>query len=229
MYYLKPFAAVFTFVVGTFAAYVLMPLPEYGPVGCTDSTGLVETPVCELAAHPELYDGKLVRVRMNIWRIHSRNASFTTSADCDDKLVVVTCSRGYESCSELLDDITRAQPSDVEIYADGLFSASVISYQRSGTTHRMPLFEITETRSVSVVGGKSRLRGSYGEFKYVDKINGPADSRGTGTGRGHGSGTGDGIGTGPGEGRGSGTGRGYSINTVSGTGPGRGGGGSGGQ
>jgi len=218
--YVKPFAAIVTFVIGTFSAYVLMPLPTISPVGCPNSADPVVTPVCELAAHPELYDGKLVRVRMNIQRIHGPNASFITSAYCDDKPVVVTCAAGYGSCSELLDDIIRAKPSDVEIYADGLFSASAISYERSGTTHRLPLFEITETRSVRVNGGKFELQRSY------DKLNKRANSRETG----HGHGVGDGRGTGQGTGSGSGSGTGYaSANTTSGTRPGRGGGGSGGQ
>lgn len=196
--FIKPLAAVFTFVVGTFAAYVLMPLPTIRPVGCTDSAGPVEAPVCELAARPELYDGKLVRVRMNIRRIHSSNASFITSAYCGDKPIAVTCASGYESCSELLDDIARTRPSDVELSADGLFSASVISYGRSGTAHRLPLFEITETRSVRVTGGKFPLKAGYGDdIKYVDKITETPVGRGRGTGHGYGSGTGHGHGGGP--------------------------------
>jgi hypothetical protein len=224
--FVKPFAAVFTFIIGTFASYVLMPLPASRPVVCNDSACLVETPVCRIGDHPELYNGKLVRTRMDIRLIQTAYSTELVTEYGGGGPMRITCLKGYKSCYELLDDIIQAQPDDIKIYADGWFYNSVTYYNPDGTSRRIPMFEIKETRSVRVSGEKFPLKGSYGnDLKYVDKINGAADGRGTG--HGHGIGNGRGTGQGTGSGSGSGTGTGYAAaNTTSGTGPG--GGGSGG-
>ena len=228
MHYLKPFAAVITFVIGTFAAYVLMPLPAIRPAGCQNSSDPVETTLCQIGAHPGLYNGKSVRTRMDIRLVQNAYSTELVAEYCGGGPMRVTCLKGYKSCYELLDDIIQARPDDIEIYADGSFYDSVTYYSPDGTSRRIPMFEIKETRSVRVSGEKFPLKGGYGnDRKYVEKINVTSDRRGTG--HGHGVGNGRGTGQGSGSGSGSGTGTRYATaNTTSGTGPGRGGGGSGG-
>lgn len=222
--FVKPLAAVFTFIIGTFAAYVLMPLPEFHVVGCnfgsTDQVDLVETPLCQLGTYPELYERKLVRVRLDIRLVHTADSTELVAYHCGARSMRIDCRKGYESCYQLLDKIAHTRPDEIEIYADGRFYNSAISYERDGTSRRIPLFEIEETRSVRVGGEK--LPGDDGMFND-DVSDETGDGRGTGRGHGNGSGTGYGTGQGTGSGSGRGTGNGRGVYTESG------GGGSGGR
>lgn len=213
--FVKPLAAVFTFIIGTFAAYVLMPLPEFHVVGCnfgsTDQVDLVETPLCQLGTYPELYERKLVRVRLDIRRVHTADSTELVAYHCGARSMRIDCRKGYESCYQLLDKIAHTRPDEIEIYADGRFYNSAVSYERDGTSRRIPLFEIEETRSVRIRGEK--LPGDDGSDETGD---------GYGAGRGHGSGRGNGTGYGTGQGSGRGTGSGDSSGSGTGYGTGQG-------
>lgn len=206
MQYIKPLAAVFTFIIGTFASYVLMPLPEIRMAGCKEPADLVETPLCQLGTYPELYHRKLVRVRLDIRLVTTADSTELVAYHCGGPPMRIDCRKGYGSCYRLLDDITRARPDETEIYTDGRFYKSATSYERDGTSSQIPLFEIEETRGIKVSGGKYPLRGDYGEFTFSDSGS-DENGKGYAAGRGHGngSGTGDGRGTGHGSGTGSGT------------------------
>jgi hypothetical protein len=218
--YLKAFTAVFTFTIGTLAAFFLMPLPDVPVVHDVrfDKAGSAPETVslCELAGRTGRYDGKLVRVEANI-EFNNAGVSSLTDDACLQKWVRLSCDAGYESCRGLLEKVQRSDAGGARIVAIGRFFASVLERVPGGINTRVPLFEITETKVLEIKGG-SEIQGvgdEYNPCKY--------DGRRCG----YGSGTGSGQGTGSGSG--SGTETGYAANTTSGTGPGRGGGGSGGQ
>ena len=228
-FYIKAFAAIFTFTIGTLAAFFLMPLPD---VPVVRDVRFDEAPVsvCELARRPELYDGKFVRIKAKIEFNNSGASSFVDNA-CLQEWVRISCDIGYDSCRSLLEDVRRSDADETRIIAVGRFFASVLERVPGGVNTRVPLFEITETKGLEIKGGSKVGGHNYNPCKYDGRRCGYGS--GTGSGSGHGQGSGDGNGTGRGEGRGSGTGSGYSTNTSSGMGSGdgsgRGGGGSGGR
>jgi hypothetical protein len=220
MQYLKPFAAVITFVIGTFAAYLLLPLVPpvarpghdcrvdksghpldphavcdiYRPDdGVADAPGLPETvTVCDLASRPERYDGKLVRLRADLETTKSHRAYSVADKACVGKGARVSCAAGNTSCSDLFEALRESDVNSVEFRAEGRFFASVLERPPGGISSRVMLFEIT-----------GRIH-SRGPGKKSEKPSGRG--MGTGSGTGYGSGSGTGVGTGSGSGQGSGSG-----------------------
>jgi uncharacterized membrane protein YgcG len=209
MLYLKPFAAVLTFIIGTLAAYFLMPLPDIQVVRDDRFHELGVPPetvsVCALASRPERYDGKIVRIEANIEFNNAGSSSLTDNA-CLNKWVRLACDAGYPSCRGLLEEVRQTEPDEARIVAVGRFFASVLERVPEGVNTRVPLFEITETKGLETKGGIGVHRG-VNPCKYEGRRcgygSGIGDSSGSGSGHGGGYGSGEGRGTGHGTGTGS--------------------------
>lgn len=226
-FYLKPLAAILTFLIGTFAVY-LAPLPNIQVAHDARYDEVYSAPetvsLCELEKHPELYDGKIIRMRA--WIEMDDNALIFDHQLCGTEPVRVSCRAGYTSCLDLLEDLRFSRTGRAQIYADGRFHAAVLEHHSTCRADSLvPLFEIAETRGLKLEGVRQAVYDDKSKFKLdsapCENDARPCD-RGTGTGIGHGTGYGNGGGSGRGIGYGSGDGSGGSHPPGTGSGSGDG-------